>query len=167
MSDYLIDSNALIEAKNRYYGLDFAPCFWDFLQREFGSGRIKSITHVYDEVAKGGDDLTSWLTTNLPRTFFDKADNSQDILNIYNKIYSWAGSSGFRPYAISEFFKGADPWLCAYAKQHGYSLVSHEVYKPNITRKIPIPNVCKAFNIEYLDTFDLIRACDVKFGLLP
>ena len=26
---YLLDANVFIEAKNRYYGFDFCPAFWD------------------------------------------------------------------------------------------------------------------------------------------
>mgnify|MGYP006298525777 CR=1 FL=1 len=28
---YLLDANVFIEAKNRYYGMDFCPAFWDWL----------------------------------------------------------------------------------------------------------------------------------------
>lgn len=28
---YLLDANVFIEAKNRYYGFDLAPGFWDWL----------------------------------------------------------------------------------------------------------------------------------------
>ena len=31
---YLLDSNIFIEAKNRYYGMDFCPAFWDSLDRQ-------------------------------------------------------------------------------------------------------------------------------------
>lgn len=30
---YLIDSNVLIEAKNRYYAFDIAPGFWTWLEQ--------------------------------------------------------------------------------------------------------------------------------------
>ena len=29
MTNYLIDTNVFIEAKNRHYGFDFCPAFWD------------------------------------------------------------------------------------------------------------------------------------------
>lgn len=28
---YLLDANVFIEAKNRYYGFDFCPAFWNWL----------------------------------------------------------------------------------------------------------------------------------------
>jgi hypothetical protein len=39
---YLLDANVFIEAKNRYYGLDFAPGFWDWLTRRCSAGLVQS-----------------------------------------------------------------------------------------------------------------------------
>ncbi len=30
---YLLDANVFIDAKNRYYGFDIVPAFWDWLQQ--------------------------------------------------------------------------------------------------------------------------------------
>lgn len=45
---YLIDSNAFIESKNRYYAFDICPGFWDFMVDDFNAERSLSIRHVYD-----------------------------------------------------------------------------------------------------------------------
>ena len=29
MTDYLLDANGFIQAKNLHYGFDFCPAFWD------------------------------------------------------------------------------------------------------------------------------------------
>ena len=50
---YLIDSNVLMEANRRYYSLDFAPAFWNFLIKTAKEGKILSIDRVYDEILKG------------------------------------------------------------------------------------------------------------------
>ena len=39
---YLLDANVLIEAKNRYYGLDFCPAFWDWLIAMNLAGQVTS-----------------------------------------------------------------------------------------------------------------------------
>jgi hypothetical protein len=31
MTDYLLDANVFIQAKNLHYGFDFCPGFWDWL----------------------------------------------------------------------------------------------------------------------------------------
>ena len=57
---YLLDSNVFIEGKNRYYGLDFCPAFWDWLRAENAAGHVFSIEKVGDELAAGGDELSAW-----------------------------------------------------------------------------------------------------------
>lgn len=44
-------------------------------------------------------------------------------------------------------------------------MVTHEVYTPNSKKRILIPNVCKEFNIPYINTIDLIRQTGAVFGL--
>ena len=57
----------------------------------------------------------------------------------------------------------ADAWTIAYASTHNCVLVTQEVLNDNIRRKIPIPNVCAAFNVKYIDTFTLLRELNFKF----
>lgn len=57
---YLLDANVFIEAKNRYYGLDFCPAFWDWLDSENAAGRVFSIEKVGDELATVADELSIW-----------------------------------------------------------------------------------------------------------
>ena len=39
---YLVDTNVLIEAKNRYYAFDIAPGFWKWLNQEHAQGTVFS-----------------------------------------------------------------------------------------------------------------------------
>lgn len=48
---YLLDANVFIEAKNRYYGLDFCPAFREWLITENAKQRVISIERVGDEIA--------------------------------------------------------------------------------------------------------------------
>jgi hypothetical protein len=65
ISKYLIDANVLMEANRRYYSLDFAPAFWEYLIRSAKDGRILSIDRVYEEILKGKDDLAEWTKKNF------------------------------------------------------------------------------------------------------
>ena len=58
-SKYLIDANVLIEANRRYYSLDFAPKFWNFLIESTKEEKIISIDRVFDEIKKGKDENLS------------------------------------------------------------------------------------------------------------
>jgi hypothetical protein len=65
------------------------------------------------------------------------------------------------------FLAAADYMLiCAALSNPGSIIVTDEKYSPsfdaNNNEKIQIPNVCKYFNIEYLNTFDFMRKESIK-----
>ena len=70
----------------------------------------------------------------------------------------------FSDAAKADFATGADGWLVAYAKSKGLIVVTHEVLDPSIKRKVPIPNVCEAFSVNYVDTFEMLRQLGVRFS---
>ena len=55
---HLLDANVLIEGKNRYYGFDFCPAFWDWIDAANVAGRVFSVEKVGDELAAIADDLS-------------------------------------------------------------------------------------------------------------
>ena len=57
---FIIDSNELIEAKNTYYGFDFAPGFWEWLDSSANRGVLGSIEAVRDELMVRKDQLSAW-----------------------------------------------------------------------------------------------------------
>ncbi len=59
----------------------------------------------------------------------------------------------------------ADGWLIAYAKENGLIVVTHEEYAPGAQNKVPIPNVCIEFGVEFTDTFDMLRELKEEFVL--
>lgn len=56
---YLLDSNVFIEAKQRYYGFDFHPVFWDWLVQANEDGTVYSIEKVMAELRTHEDELTT------------------------------------------------------------------------------------------------------------
>jgi hypothetical protein len=46
----------------------------------------------------------------------------------------------------------------------GRVVVTHEVLNVDIKRKVPIPNVCKPFNLRPVDTFVMLRELGVRFA---
>lgn len=57
---YIIDTNVLIEAKNRYYAFDLAPGFWEWLDLHHHEGTLASIEQVKSEIIRGNDKLSEW-----------------------------------------------------------------------------------------------------------
>ncbi len=57
---YLLDANAFIEAKNRFYGFDFCPAYWGWLEHAHAEGTVFSVERVAGEIEAGDDELVDW-----------------------------------------------------------------------------------------------------------
>lgn len=164
-SKYLIDANVLMEANRRYYSLDLAPAFWNFLIRSAKEKFVISIDRVYDEILKGKDDLAEWTKNSFNFAFANTKDDER-VIEFYAELMQWAVKQDqFSQPAKDEFARveNADAWLIAYAKIHSYVIVTQEVLDLNIKKKIPIPNVCEQFDIKYINTFQMLRGLNFRF----
>lgn len=163
--DYLLDSNIFIEAKNRYYGMDICPGFWDWLDRANQSGDVSSVTLVGGELSDGNDPLGDWATDRLSSSWFlDIADEETQVC--FGEISNFVMTSEQYPlHAREHFLAKADPWLIAKARVLNSTVVTHEIYSPDIRRAVKIPNVCQQFGVSYMDTFDLLRQHSASFSL--
>lgn len=161
---HLLDSNTLIEAKNRYYGLTICPGYWAWILQQHQALEVASIVPVRDELAKGNDDLTQWVKGNA-HLFEDASDERTQAAfgHIVAKIAQQAPL--MKAGALEEFLEGADPWLIAKAMTMGAVVVTHEVYNPDIKRKYTIPNVCSLVGVSYMNTFELLGKLDARFVL--
>jgi hypothetical protein len=163
---YVLDANVFIEAKRRYYALDLCPGFWDALLWHQVQGAIGSIDRVRAELLRGGDDLTDWVERTMPAVCFASTD-SQDVVDRFGEIVAWVQAQPqFLPAAKAESARSADAWLIAYAKVTGRILVTHEVLAPGAQKNVPMPNVCEAFGVPYLDTFEMLRSLQTRFTWL-
>ncbi len=163
MSKFVLDANIFIEAYHRYYSFDIVPSFWVLLKKKISSGDLISIDRVYEEINKFNkdDELKNWVCTEACDCFIPSNDNA--VIEEYRKIMKWAMSQNqFIQAAKNEFANVADAWLIAFAKVYKYTLVTHEELKPGVRRKIPIPNVCKVFNVPYINTFEMMRQLEFK-----
>lgn len=150
---FLIDSNVLIEAKDRYYAFDIAPGFWQWLERLHGQSRVCSITPVQDELAAREDELAEWAKTH--KAFFRPIDAA--ATRQFPTVANWAKSRRYDEAAVKEFLAVADFQLVAYARAHGLTLVTQEAPAPNAKRKVKIPDACLALHVQYINTFELGR----------
>lgn len=159
---YLLDTNVFVEAHRRYYALDLCPGFWECLEHYCQEPRLLSIDRVRDEIDEG-DALEEWVKQAPDNLFVSTAD--PDVAQRYANVMTWVqGNDQFRPEAKAEFARGADGWLIAYAGVQGLAVVTHEVFDPNIRKRVPIPNVCRQFDIPCADTFSMLRSLEIRFG---
>lgn len=160
---YLLDTNSYVQAKNHHYRMGFCPGFWDWLDNAYAAGTIASITMVYKELVDYGDNLSNWARDrNFHFLPVDDADTQKCFAEIAEHVMQLPLPS--EPEKI-KFLSGADPWLIAKAKVTNCTLVTHEAPVPSNSKKIKIPNICNAFGVPYITTFDLLDNLSVSLVL--
>jgi len=156
----------LITAARGYYAFDIVPGFWSALMQHSTQGSIISIDRVSVEINRGNDELVSWINGQF--SSFASTDDPQ-VLGKYREMMIWAyRQQQYTDAAKDEFARAdyADPWIVAYAAAHGCIVVTLEELKSDVRRKIPIPNVCRAFGVSYTNTFQMLRSLSVKLGVV-
>lgn len=160
---FLLDSNVFIEAKRRYYAFDICPGFWEALLAHFESRRLCSIDRIRKELLDGKDELAAWVTEAVSAKIWEPTTDAATAA-WFGQLMVWSqAQSQFLPQAKAEFATKADAWLVAKAKASGMILVTHEELDPNIRKKIPIPNACRAFGVVWEDTFKMLRGLKTRF----
>lgn len=153
---FLLDANVLITAHRSYYAFDLCPGFWQSVLDGFAAGRIYSTQRVKAELLKGGDVLSDWVELILPDEFF-LDDSTAGIAAEFGPMMAWVVAKGFLPAAQAKFARDADSWLMATSKKEGFCLVTHEGRQEGAKARVPMPNVCEEFAVEYCNTFEMLR----------
>jgi hypothetical protein len=163
---YCIDSNTFIEAKNRYYGLDFCPAFWSWLDRQAEADAVICIRSIYDEIAAGGDELAAWIRERNGHKWLHRVD-AMETQEAYRAVVAHVeGRRGeVRDEAIDRFMAKADPWLIAYSLAHGHTVATHERSAPHAQNSVKIPDVCNALGVPVVEPFAMLRTLNARFVL--
>jgi len=164
---FLLDANAFIEPRDRYYGFDICPGYWTTLLQEHTKNRVYSIDRIRSELVPrkraDWDDLAVWIDEKAPDTFFKKSED-QSVIDAFQGMVNWAySSSQFTDAAKANFASVADGWLVAYAKVNKLIVVTHEEYAPEIKKSVKIPNVCVEYDVDYVNVFEMLRELGAKF----
>lgn len=162
---YLLDANVFIEAKRRYYGFDFCPAFWNWIEMAYENGLVRSIKSVRSELIgkdkKNPDELSLW-SQNIDGGFF--VDPDQQTLASLGSIVNWSLQRGYQDAAVADFAKSADAFLVAHAHAHNSVVVTQERPSDSL-KKVKIPDACEAFGVEWMNTFSLLRREQAVFVL--
>lgn len=161
MTTYLLDTNIFIEAKNRHYGFDFCPAFWDWLERSNQAASVFSIEKVQDELIGGADELAVW-TRDHDDEFFLKPDAA--VVPSLGAVSTWANTQTYERGAINTFLASADYYLVAHANAHGFVVVTHEIFSDSVKR-IKIPNACLGMGVKFVTPFVMLRMESARFVL--
>lgn len=161
---YLLDSDTFIQAKNLYYGFDICPGYWEWMDGAVDGCAVRSVSKVYDELVAGNDELAQWIKGRKEDgRFLPITDPATQ--NAFREIAAAVQGSDYQPPAKAQFLAGADPWLVAKARVLGATVVTMERPNPAAKRRVPLPNICIAFGVQWMDTFALLRQHAAAFRL--
>ncbi|CAB4568874.1 MAG: DUF4411 family protein [Actinobacteria bacterium] len=150
---WLLDTNVLVNAKRDYYGFEFCPAFWEWLDLVWAEGKVASIEAVYDELVDYGDQLSDWARDH--RAFF-LAPGAAEVAAMA-RVNGWAAASAdYTLSAKQEFATAADSALLAYALAGGHTVVTHEV-PAQAKKRIPIPNAAAALGVACASPWRMLR----------
>ncbi|PKL13630.1 MAG: hypothetical protein CVV52_05155 [Spirochaetae bacterium HGW-Spirochaetae-8] len=155
---FCIDTNLLIQAKKLEYAFDLAPGFWSWITSLIDAGKICCAEAVYQEVLHHKeDDLSLWIKQIKKK--FVMGDDTEDIQENFTKICQYVSLNYPKSAHLDKFLSGADPMIIAHAMTNGYVVVSHErrISLPQQDSKIKIPNICDAFNVDFMDPYSFFR----------
>ena len=167
--DYLIDSDVLITAKNRYYAFSVCPGFWDSLLYGHSRGYIHSIDRVRQELLLGrdDDDLVQWVRRSVPADFFLGSDTGK-VVETFTRIMLWVmRQAQYYDEAKAKFATGADGWLVAHGVTSGKTVVTNEQPRPDSRSQIKLPDVCDAFSVQCEDTFAMLHKLGIQYRFSP
>ena len=163
MTDYFLDANVFIQAKNLHYGFDFCPAFWEWLVEQNQTGKVASIEKVAVELHSGEDELATWAGERCDN-FFLRPDDA--VMPALRTVSDWASRADYQPAAVSTFLQVADYWLVAYALAYECVVVTHEV-PADSTQKIKIPNACIGLGLRCMNPYEMLRRERARFVLGP
>ena len=158
---YMIDSNVFITAKDRYYGFDFCPGFWRWVEKKHQTEVVVSVESVGHELTSGNDDLAEWAKRRGPMFF--RAPTPADVAGL-EKVARWVSQQDCDQQAMDDFLQTADHYLVGQALAAGHTVVTLED-PANSRRKVKIPNVCTGVGVNWIDTFDMLRREHARFVL--
>ena len=158
---YIPDANVLMTAFHHYYAPALFPGVWHFLGHHYSHGNLVMIDRVYDEILYPPE-LVSWVEQAVSDSVASTA--TQQVVDAYVTLMDWVQDNPqFNPSARDDFARGADGWLAAYAMVHGAVVVTNEVSAPDAKRRVPLPDLCRHFQIRCINTFEMLRELGARF----
>ncbi len=159
---YLLDANTYIEAKNLYYGMDLCPGYWQWLDVQYQNNLVNTVQPIFKELKNYGDELSGWVKAREVQFLSVTEDATQKL---YAAIAQYVADGDYQPANRDQFLAGADPWLIAKAGTIGSVVVTHETMVGSESKKVKIPNICNQFEVDYINSFDLLNRLNARFIL--
>jgi len=150
---YVVDTCSFTTLR-RVYPPDVIPGAWDAMSEMAALGIIISSHEVYLELEAQDDGVFEWAQDHKDIFLPLEAPiqlKAAEILNEYPNILD-----------LKQSKSSADPFLIATAIVNSCSVVTEEQPTGIGSKKIKIPNVCRALGINCINLLDLMRAEGVR-----
>ena len=145
---YCLDTSAILDGWRRHYSPDVFPSVWEKIEGLIEGKNIISPQEVLVELGEKDDIVYDWAKNHI-KMFIEATENVQRevkaILNIYPKIIN-----------LNKEKTQADPYVVAVAKIKNCIVVTGESIQPR-KDKTKIPEVCKDFNIQWMNILEMMR----------
>lgn len=159
---YIVDANIFITAHRQRYPFDVVPSFWEQLI-EKAAHKIIILEAVQKEILRGNDLLAEWYNEESSNFTVAKIPE-QEVIKAYSEIINSVNSNGqYLQSAKVEFASVADSWLCAYGLAYEATIVTLETYEKERRNRVKIPNVCREFDVRYIDLLEFMREIGMRF----
>ena len=152
---YILDSSVLIEANNRYYGMDFCPAFWDFILDLNKKGKLFLIDKSVQTISNIDERIKIWIKNN--GTEYILKTDEMDSIKI-KELTTYIKGINCQDHIKKDFLNSDSFYLFAYilSNKEDYILISFENLNPYATN-IKLPNLCKYFKITYTSIYQFLR----------
>ena len=155
MRRYCLDANVFIQGWNDYYSMDLCPEYWGILDRLAQENKIFAPIEVRKEIEKTDDNLAKWVKAR-PYFFRDITIEVQENLRKIMAAHSRLVDS-IKQRSV------ADPWVIAFAMAENAVVVTKESPSASQTKRIKIPDVCRALNVPFMNDFEFAREAGIRF----
>ncbi|MFD1420127.1 DUF4411 family protein [Lactiplantibacillus songbeiensis] len=164
--EYLIDSNSLIDAHQKWYRPNVFVSVWNCLASH---KNVKMTSFVYNEI-RYPNDLAMWTKNTYQKEIVTP---NKEIIKAYGEIMDWiTQSKRWSAAGISEWQSPdkADPWLIATAKINKQTIVTLDgngrATMPNVgsaSGKEPKINaVAGQFNVPTITIYELLEQLNLS-----
>lgn len=148
---YVVDTNVFSNAF-KFTKIKSFPTFWYTLEYLLENEIVTSVREVYRELesffisnSSDNDDVSRWLKNNKKYFAMPTVEDCINITKIFkNKHYRQL----IKRQNVLEGKPEGDPFVIAKAMSENKTVVTNEKFKKNAAK---IPNVCKAFDVDYID----------------
>jgi hypothetical protein len=159
-----IDTSVLVQSRQKYHTRERLPQFWSWLADRVDDGSVRMPHYAWKEICKGTDWLAAWVKRRENTGLNSIPEPS--VQEMYGKCADAIKAKWARvPHQWVKTLDGADLWVVVHAKaSKGVAVSEENKAARHETDSIKIPDVCKHFDVKWVDTFGMLDALRADFS---